>query len=106
MTTVSPLALPEVLLITPRRHGDARGWFSETWSRRTLAAAGLDADFIQDNQAFNARAGTVRGLHFQAAPHPQAKLVRVLAGGHPRCGRGYPPGLAHPGALGLGPADG
>jgi len=43
MTTVTPLALPEVLLITPRRHGDARGWFSETWSRRTLSALGIDA---------------------------------------------------------------
>ena len=80
MTTLTPLALPEVLLITPRRHGDARGWFSETWSRRSLAAAGLDIDFVQDNEAFNARSGTVRGLHFQMAPHPQAKLVRVLAG--------------------------
>ena len=79
MTTLTPLALPEVLLITPRRHGDARGWFSETWSRKSLAAAGLDIDFVQDNQAFNA-SGTVRGLHFQTAPHPQAKLVRVLAG--------------------------
>ncbi len=80
MTTLTPLALPEVLLITPRRHGDARGWFSETWSRKSLATAGLDIDFVQDNQAFNARSGTVRGLHFQTAPHPQAKLVRVLAG--------------------------
>ena len=80
MTTLTPLALPEVLLITPRRHGDARGWFSETWSRKSLAAAGLDIDFVQDNQAFNARSGTVRGLHFQTAPHPQANLVRVLAG--------------------------
>ena len=80
MTILTPLALPEVLLITPRRHGDARGWFSETWSRKSLAAAGLDIDFVQDNQAFNARSGTVRGLHFQTAPHPQAKLVRVLAG--------------------------
>ncbi len=80
MTTLTPLALPEVLLITPRRHGDARGWFSETWSRRSLAAAGLDIDFVQDNEAFNAHSGTVRGLHFQTAPHPQAKLVRVLAG--------------------------
>ena len=80
MTTVTPLALPEVLLITPRRHGDARGWFSETWSRRTLSALGIDADFVQDNQAFSARSGTIRGLHFQAAPHAQAKLVRVLAG--------------------------
>jgi len=80
MTTVTPLALPEVLLITPRRHGDARGWFSETWSRRTLSALGIDADFVQDNQAFSARSGTIRGLHFQTAPHAQAKLVRVLAG--------------------------
>jgi dTDP-4-dehydrorhamnose 3,5-epimerase len=80
MTILTPLALPEVLLITPRRHGDARGWFSETWSRKSLATAGLDIDFVQDNQAFNARSGTVRGLHFQTAPHPQAKLVRVLAG--------------------------
>lgn len=80
MTTITPLALPELLLITPKRHGDARGWFAETWSRMTLAGHGIEADFVQDNQAFNARKGTVRGLHFQAAPHPQAKLVRVLKG--------------------------
>jgi dTDP-4-dehydrorhamnose 3,5-epimerase len=80
MTTITPLALPEVLLITPKRHGDARGWFSETWSRRSLAEAGVEPDFVQDNQAFNAKKGTVRGLHFQQAPHPQAKLVRVLRG--------------------------
>lgn len=80
MTTITPLALPEVLLITPRRHGDARGWFAETWSRPTLAAAGIHAEFVQDNQAFSARKGTLRGLHFQAAPHAQAKLVRVLKG--------------------------
>jgi dTDP-4-dehydrorhamnose 3,5-epimerase len=80
MTTITPLALPEVLLITPRRHGDARGWFAETWSRQNLAEAGVEADFVQDNQAYNARKGTVRGLHFQQAPHPQAKLVRVVRG--------------------------
>lgn len=80
MTTITPLAIPEVLLITPKRHGDARGWFSETWSRKALAEAGVLADFVQDNQAFNARRGTLRGLHFQQAPHPQAKLVRVLKG--------------------------
>ena len=80
MTTITPLALPDVLLITPARHGDARGWFTETWSRKALAAQGLNLDFVQDNQAFNAKAATVRGLHFQTSPHPQAKLVRVVKG--------------------------
>ncbi|MDP3852991.1 dTDP-4-dehydrorhamnose 3,5-epimerase [Phenylobacterium sp.] len=80
MTSITPLSIPEVLLITPKRHGDARGWFAETWNRQALANAGLDYAFEQDNQAFNAKAGTVRGLHFQQAPHPQAKLVRVLRG--------------------------
>lgn len=80
MTTITPLSLPELLLITPKRHGDARGWFSETWSLRAFEAAGLDVGFVQDNQAFSARKGTIRGLHFQAAPHAQAKLVRVLRG--------------------------
>jgi len=77
---ITPLALAEVLLITPKRHGDARGWFAETWSRESLAKVGVHADFVQDNQAFNAKAGTLRGLHFQQAPHAQAKLVRVLRG--------------------------
>ena len=80
MTTITPLALPEVLLITPKRHGDARGWFAETWSRRTLGEAGVTFDFVQDNQAYSARKGTVRGLHFQTAPHAQAKLIRALRG--------------------------
>jgi dTDP-4-dehydrorhamnose 3,5-epimerase len=80
MTTITPLSLPDLLLITPKRHGDARGWFAETWSRRAFEEAGIGADFVQDNQAFNARKGTLRGLHFQLAPHPQAKLVRVLKG--------------------------
>ena len=80
MTTITPLAIPEVLLITPKRHGDARGWFTETWSKKAMEAAGLDLDFVQDNQAFNAKAGTIRGLHFQQAPHPQAKLIRSIQG--------------------------
>lgn len=80
MTTITPLAIPDVLLITPKRHGDARGWFAETWSRKAFAGAGLDTAFVQDNQAFNAAKGTVRGLHFQQAPHAQAKLVRALRG--------------------------
>lgn len=80
MTTITPLAIPDVLLITPKRHGDARGWFSETWSRKAMLAAGVDTAFVQDNQAFNARKGTLRGLHFQKAPHAQGKLVRVIRG--------------------------
>jgi dTDP-4-dehydrorhamnose 3,5-epimerase len=80
MTTITPLALAEVLLITPKRHGDARGWFAETWSRKAFSAQGLDPTFVQDNQAFSARKGTLRGLHFQTAPFAQAKLVRVLKG--------------------------
>jgi dTDP-4-dehydrorhamnose 3,5-epimerase len=80
MTSITPLAIPDVLLITPKRHGDARGWFAETWSEKLMAAAGLTAPFVQDNQAFNAKKGTVRGLHFQTAPHAQGKLVRVLKG--------------------------
>jgi len=80
MTTITPLALADVLLITPRRHGDARGWFAETWSVKAMRAAGVDTAFVQDNQAFNAKKGTLRGLHFQKAPHAQGKLVRVLKG--------------------------
>jgi len=80
MTTITPLALAEVLLITPKRHGDARGWFAETWSQKALLAAGVDTQFVQDNQAFSARKGTLRGLHFQKAPFAQGKLVRVLKG--------------------------
>ena len=72
--------LPGVLILTPRRFGDARGWFSEVWNRRTLAAQGIDIDFVQDNHSLSRAAGTVRGLHFQSPPHAQAKLVR--------CGRG------------------
>jgi dTDP-4-dehydrorhamnose 3,5-epimerase len=80
MTTITPLALPEALLITPKRHGDARGWFAETWSEKLMGEAGLANPFVQDNQAFNAKKGTLRGLHFQTAPHAQGKLVRVLKG--------------------------
>jgi dTDP-4-dehydrorhamnose 3,5-epimerase len=80
MTTITPLAIPDVLLITPKRHGDARGWFAETWSEKVMAEAGLIHPFVQDNQAFNAKKGTLRGLHFQKAPHAQGKLVRVLRG--------------------------
>ena len=70
-----------MLILTPARFGDPRGFFSESWNRRTLAGAGLALpEFVQDNHSLSARAGTVRGLHFQAPPHAQGKLVR--------CGRG------------------
>ena len=72
--------LPGVLILTPARHGDARGFFSETWNRQLLAGAGIDLDFVQDNQSLSGAANTLRGLHFQAPPHAQDKLVR--------CGRG------------------
>lgn len=75
-----PTALDGVMIVTPRRFGDDRGWFSETWSRRAFVAAGIGADFVQDNQSFSRPAGTVRGLHFQRPPQAQAKLVRVLRG--------------------------
>jgi dTDP-4-dehydrorhamnose 3,5-epimerase len=80
MTTITPLAIPEVLLITPKRHGDARGWFAETWSARVMAGTAADTTFVQDNQAFSAAKGTLRGLHFQLAPNAQGKLIRALRG--------------------------
>ena len=74
-----PLAIDGLVLLTPRRFRDARGFFSETYSRDRLAALGLDLDFVQDNQSASG-AGVVRGLHYQAPPFAQAKLVRVLRG--------------------------
>ena len=68
------------ILLRPRRFQDARGWFSETYSRKTAAAAGIELTFVQDNQSFSAATGTVRGLHFQRPPHAQAKLVRCTRG--------------------------
>ncbi len=75
-----PLSLPGLVLIRPARHGDARGWFSEVWRRDQWEAAGVKADFVQDNQSFSAQTGTVRGLHFQLPPFAQAKLVRCVSG--------------------------
>ena len=74
------LDIPEVLLLTPTKHGDRRGFFSEAYNRKTFAAAGVDVDFVQDNHSFSADRGTVRGLHFQTPPHAQDKLVRVVRG--------------------------
>lgn len=77
---VRPLSIPDVKLLTPRRFADARGHFTETWNRKAFRAAGIDADFCQDNQSLSTAVGTVRGLHFQKPPHAQAKLVSVLQG--------------------------
>jgi len=68
------------IVITPRRIGDDRGWFSETYSARRLAEHGITNVFCQDNQSLTRAAGTLRGLHFQRPPHGQAKLIRCLAG--------------------------
>ncbi|RXT53751.1 dTDP-4-dehydrorhamnose 3,5-epimerase [Bosea sp. Tri-44] len=75
-----PLAIPAVVLIRPKKFGDARGYFMETWSAQDFAAAGIGAVFVQDNQSLSAARGVVRGLHFQAPPAAQAKLIRVLKG--------------------------
>jgi dTDP-4-dehydrorhamnose 3,5-epimerase len=80
MTEITPQTLPDVLLITPKRLGDLRGYFMETYSQARLAEAGFAGAFVQDNQSLSANKGTVRGLHFQAPPHAQAKLVRVVRG--------------------------
>jgi len=77
---VETTPLPGLLVLTPRRFGDARGFFCESWNRRQMEAAGIELDFVQDNQSLSVAPNTVRGLHFQAPPHAQDKLVR--------CGRG------------------
>ena len=77
---IQDTALSGVKILTPRRFGDTRGFFCESWNARLMADHGLHYDFVQDNHSFSAEVGTVRGLHFQAPPHAQDKLVR--------CGRG------------------
>jgi len=77
---VETTPLPGLLVLTPRRFGDARGFFCESWNRQRMEEAGIALDFVQDNQSLSAAPNTVRGLHFQAPPHAQDKLVR--------CGRG------------------
>ncbi|MDP4022829.1 dTDP-4-dehydrorhamnose 3,5-epimerase [Methylobacterium sp. NEAU 140] len=72
--------IPAVKRLVPKRLGDARGWFSETYRADVLERAGITTSFVQDNQSFSAPQGTIRGLHFQIAPQAQAKLIRVLQG--------------------------
>ena len=77
---ITETALPEVKLIRPVRHGDARGYFSEVYREDALRRAGVEIAFVQDNQSMSAPIGVLRGLHFQTPPMAQAKLVRVIKG--------------------------
>jgi dTDP-4-dehydrorhamnose 3,5-epimerase len=77
---VEPLAIPDVLLITPGRHADDRGVFSEVFRADVLAAHGAEPRFVQENQVVSHRRGVLRGLHFQAPPRAQGKLVRCARG--------------------------
>ncbi len=78
---ITDTAIPAVKLITPPRIADDRGFFCESWNRARLAEAGIAVDFVQDNHSLSHRTRTVRGLHYQAPPHAQGKLVRC---GHGR----------------------
>lgn len=76
---VIPTAIEGVVILEPKIFGDARGYFFESWNKARLNSCGIHADFIQDNES-KSRFGVLRGLHFQAAPYTQAKLVRVIQG--------------------------
>jgi dTDP-4-dehydrorhamnose 3,5-epimerase len=77
---VQDAPLAGVKIVTPKKYGDHRGFFSEVYNEAKWRAAGLDIRFVQDNHSLSAAAGTIRGLHFQISPHAQAKLVRVVRG--------------------------
>lgn len=77
---VQTLQMPDVKVVTPKKFGDERGFFSETYSRQGLIEHGIDLTFVQDNQSLSAQVGTLRGLHFQLPPFAQDKLVRVTRG--------------------------
>jgi dTDP-4-dehydrorhamnose 3,5-epimerase len=80
MVEVRRLDLPGVLEVRPTRHGDERGFFSEVWNRERWREAGIDQEFVQDNHSLSKERGVLRGLHYQAPPVAQAKLVRVTRG--------------------------
>ncbi len=74
-----PAEIPDIIIIEPDVFGDARGYFFESWSAGKYADAGISCNFVQDNES-RSRYGVLRGLHYQAAPYTQAKLVRVISG--------------------------
>lgn len=77
---VLPTDIPDVKILIPPKFEDSRGFLSETWSAKALEAAGIDCEFVQENQTLSIAPGTVRGLHYQIPPCAQDKLVRVLRG--------------------------
>ena len=77
---VEPLTIPDVLLLTPRRFHDPRGFFSETWNETRFTAAGISGPFVQDNHAVSNARGVLRGLHCQIGRNAQGKLIRVVKG--------------------------
>ena len=77
---ITELELEGVLLVEAVKHGDERGFFSETFRKKAFAEAGFSRDFVQDNQSFSTTPFTIRGLHFQAEPHAQDKLIRATRG--------------------------
>ena len=81
---IERLAIPEVMLLKPKKFGDSRGFFSETWNKELLAKEGIDLDFVQDNHSLSVEKGVLRGLHFQSPPHeyvlgvyPELILIRL-----------------------------
>lgn len=76
---ITETGIKGLLIIEPKVFNDGRGYFFESYSKAKFAAAGIDIDFVQDNQSFSHK-GATRGLHAQSAPHAQAKLVRVIQG--------------------------
>ncbi len=77
---IEETGFPEVKILTPQRFSDQRGWFAETWNRRSFVEDGMSVDFVQDNVSHTGPKGVIRGLHYQADPCAQAKLVQVLRG--------------------------
>lgn len=77
---IDPTALEGVLILTPKRFGDDRGWFAETYNASRMAEVGISTVFVQDNHSMSGAVGTLRGLHYQRPPHAQDKLVRCSRG--------------------------
>ena len=77
---IVPTEIPDVRILIPKKHGDNRGFFSEVYSRKLLADAGITTEFVQDNHSLSAAKGVLRGLHYQIAPMAQDKLIRVVRG--------------------------